>query len=82
MSELLYSDGLRSTPEKAALMDAKIELFNHGKSVFGSLDLFIRWLHSDNFYFDKKPPAEMLSTLEGIKFIDDRLTGMQYGDNA
>ncbi len=61
---------------------ATIDLFAHGKEVFGDEEKFLMWLQSENFYFNNKRPIEWLLTLEGIKHLDDRLTGMEYGDNA
>ena len=58
------------------------QLTKHGIEVFGTKEEFTIWLQRKNFFFDKKAPAELMHTLEGIKFIDDRLTGIQYGDNA
>ncbi|MBK9320080.1 MAG: DUF2384 domain-containing protein [Bacteroidetes bacterium] len=49
---------------------------------FGEKDLFIEWLNENNYYFDNKPPIYFIDTVAGIKFIDNQLTGMQYGDNA
>jgi uncharacterized protein (DUF2384 family) len=54
---------------------------------------FESWLNQENFYFDNKSPVSFLNTITGspvsflntitgIKFIDDRLTAMQYGDNV
>ena len=57
-------------------------LIKHGIDVFGSGQRFRQWLNSDNFYFDKKPPASFLTTGSGIRFIDNSLTGIEYGDNA
>ena len=57
-------------------------LMDNGIKVFGTKENFEIWLQRENFFFDKKAPAEFMYTLEGIKFINDRLTGMQYGDNA
>lgn len=59
-----------------------ISLFRHGKDVFGSVDNFKRWLDKENFFFEKKTPRTFMDTVSGIKFIDDRLTGLEYGDNA
>jgi uncharacterized protein (DUF2384 family) len=59
-----------------------ISLFRHGKDVFGSVVNFKRWLDKDNFFFEKKSPRTFMDTVSGIKFIDDRLTGLEYGDNA
>ena len=59
-----------------------LALIKHGIDVFGNNDNFNKWLYTDNFYFNKKKPIEFLNTISGIKLIDDRLTGMEYGDNA
>jgi len=58
------------------------KLFQHGIQVFGAVKEFNQWLNTKNFYFDDKNPNEYLSTVTGIGFIDDRLTGMEYGDNV
>ncbi|HEY8781625.1 MAG TPA: MbcA/ParS/Xre antitoxin family protein [Mucilaginibacter sp.] len=57
-------------------------LFEHGIEVFGTKKSFTTWLEKENFFFDKKAPAEFMKTEAGIKFIDDRLTGIEYGDNV
>ena len=57
-------------------------LFKHGIEVFGTKENFTNWLEKENFFFDKKAPIEFTKTNIGIKFIDDRLTGIEYGDNA
>jgi uncharacterized protein (DUF2384 family) len=58
------------------------QLINHGIEVFGTKENFTSWLQRENFFFDKKAPVEFMRTSEGIKFIDDRLTGIEFGDNA
>lgn len=57
-------------------------VFFHGKKVFGTEQEFTRWLNQENFYFDGKAPINYLSVISGIKFIDDRLTAMEFGDNV
>jgi len=59
-----------------------ISLFKHGLEIFGTAENFKSWLNKINFYFDKKAPSDFMSTIGGIKFIDDSLTGMEFGDNA
>lgn len=59
-----------------------ISLFKHGIEIFGSSEQFKKWLDTNNFYFDNKSPGIFMDTATGIKFIDDRLTGIEYGDNA
>ena len=58
-----------------------LSLFKHGITIFGSVKEFENWLNQENFYFDNKTPNSFLNTITGIKFIDDRLTAMEYGDN-
>lgn len=57
-------------------------LFKHGASVFGSSKNFESWLDVENLMLDQIKPKEFLGTISGIRFIDDRLYGMEYGDNA
>lgn len=59
-----------------------LSLIKHGIEVFGTKENFANWLEKENFFFDKKAPIEFMDTNSGIKFIDDRLTGIEYGDNA
>jgi len=59
-----------------------LSLIKHGIEVFGSKENFATWLEKENFFFDKKAPIDFMDTQSGIKFIDDRLTGIEYGDNA
>jgi uncharacterized protein (DUF2384 family) len=59
-----------------------LSLIKHGIEVFGTKEDFSGWLSKENFYFDKKAPIEFMNTNSGIKFIDDRLTALEYGDNA
>jgi len=59
-----------------------ISLFEHGIDVFDTTENFDKWLLTGNFYLDNNPPKDFLDTITGIKFIDDRLTAMEYGDNV
>ncbi len=72
---------LKSSLESEYLITL-ISLFKHGQEVFGTVDRFNEWLNKDHFFFDKKPPVSYLNTIAGIQYVDDRLTGIQYGDNA
>ena len=60
----------------------KQSLVEHGIEIFGTKENFQCWLEKENFFFGKKAPAEFMTTDSGIKFIDDRLTGIEYGDNV
>ena len=59
-----------------------LALMKHGLDVFGDKDRFDAWLQTINPFFGNKKPVQYLNTISGIRFTDDRLTGMEYGDNA
>ena len=59
-----------------------LSLIKHGIQVFGTKDGFDQWLTTGNFFLDGKTPVAFLNTVTGIRFIDDRLTAMEYGDNV
>ena len=59
-----------------------ISLYKHGIEVFDSIENFDKWLTTENFLLDKKAPMEFLDTVSGLKFIDDKLTALEYGDNV
>lgn len=59
-----------------------LSLIRHGVEVFGSIKEFDSWLNRENFYFDNRTPLSFMNTVTGIKFIDERLTAMEFGDNV
>jgi uncharacterized protein (DUF2384 family) len=59
-----------------------LSLIKHGLAVFDSMKAFDQWLNQKNFYFDNRSPGSYLNTVTGIKFVDDRLTAIEFGDNA
>lgn len=59
-----------------------LAVIKHGIDAFGSIEAFDQWLNKENFYFDNKHPNTFLNTITGIRFVDDRLTAMEYGDNV
>jgi len=59
-----------------------LSLIKHGAEVFGSVSAFSEWLETDHMFLDWKKPTDFLNTISGIAFIDRRLTGIEYGDNA
>jgi uncharacterized protein (DUF2384 family) len=59
-----------------------LSLIKHGIEVFETKERFSDWLIKENFFFDKKAPIDYMNTNSGIKFIDDRLTALEYGDNV
>lgn len=61
---------------------ALLSLFNHGIDIFGTSDQFGEWLQKPNHFFDNDSPLNFLNTISGIKYTDDRLIAMEYGDNV
>lgn len=59
-----------------------LSIIQHGKKVFGTSEKFDEWLVKENFFFDRKAPIDFLNTITGIRFIDDRLTAIEFGDNV
>jgi len=68
-----------NTQEQLVLL---ISLLKHGIDVFGSKDDFHNWLTTKNFFLDNDMPVSYLKTTSGIRLIEDRLTGIEYGDNV
>jgi len=61
---------------------AMLSLYRHGIHVFGYYQIFNEWLEKVNYFFDNDKPLNFLTTISGIKFIDNRLTAIEYGDNV
>jgi len=59
-----------------------ISLYKHGIEVFGEVEDFNKWLDTENFFLENSKPITYLKTVTGIRFVDDRLTAMEYGDNV
>lgn len=59
-----------------------LSLYKHGAEVFGNTPDFETWLSQKNVFLDDKAPADFLDTISGIRFIDSRLTAIEYGDNV
>jgi uncharacterized protein (DUF2384 family) len=59
-----------------------LALFKHGIQVFGTSASFELWLNTKNFHFNNEKPEQFLNTVTGIRFLDDRLTAMEFGDNV
>ena len=61
---------------------ALISLYKHGISVFGNQKQFNEWLTKPNHFFDNDQPINFFTTISGIRYVDDRLTAIEYGDNV
>ncbi|MBC7391254.1 MAG: DUF2384 domain-containing protein [Opitutaceae bacterium] len=59
-----------------------LSLLKHGIDIFGTSEDFYKWLETPNFQFSGKGPFDFLGTINGIKMVDDSLTGIEYGDNS
>jgi uncharacterized protein (DUF2384 family) len=59
-----------------------LSLFEHGKEVFGTKESFNEWLNEKNFFFNGEAPVNYLNTVAGIRFVESRLTAMEFGDNV
>ena len=59
-----------------------MSLFVHGIDVFGDAEKFNEWLGAENFFLDGQSPSSLLRTVSGIRFVNDRLQAMEYGDNV
>ena len=59
-----------------------ISLYKHGIEVFGDTANFEKWLSMKNHLLDNQAPTSFLDTVSGIKFIDNRLSALEYGENV
>ncbi|MGV8915025.1 MAG: antitoxin Xre/MbcA/ParS toxin-binding domain-containing protein [Kaistella sp.] len=59
-----------------------LSLYKHGIEIFDTVENFESWLSKNNLVLDNRAPFDFLETISGIKFIDDRLTAMEYGENV
>ncbi|TXD82891.1 DUF2384 domain-containing protein [Subsaximicrobium wynnwilliamsii] len=57
-------------------------LYKLGERVFGSKEEFNDWLEKPNFHFNDERPEHFFKTISGIRYIEDRITGIEYGDNV
>jgi putative toxin-antitoxin system antitoxin component (TIGR02293 family) len=57
-------------------------LYNKGRSVFGSVDEFNRWLAEPAFGLGNMIPKDLLETITGIELVSQELTRIEYGDLA
>jgi len=74
----------KSVPMKPYLQEhvfTLLSLFRHGIDFFGSSNKFAEWLQKENYFFGNDKPISFLDTIGGIRFTENRLTAMEYGDN-
>lgn len=98
VSDIILSDWLDITPRTLRNYRSKdhlvlkdtikehiiliLSLYKHGIDVFDTVESFEEWLSKKNYFLDNKAPNEFLGTISGIKFIDNRLIAMEYGENV
>lgn len=59
-----------------------LSLYKHGIEVFDSVKKFELWLSKENYFLNNRPPIDFLETISGLKFIDNRLTAIEFGENV
>jgi len=59
-----------------------LSLYKHGLEVFNTKEEFEQWLTTGNLLLDSKAPMDYLDTVSGLKFIDNRLTAIEFGENV
>ena len=76
---------VKSIPIKPYLQEhvfTLLSLFKHGIGFFGTSSQFGEWLLKKNYFFDNDLPINFLNTISGIRYTDDRLTALEFGDNV
>jgi putative toxin-antitoxin system antitoxin component (TIGR02293 family) len=74
-----------NTPLDAAVSEKVLTLFslyNKGISLFGSVEEFNNWIDLPAFGLGDQIPKHLLSTITGIRLVEDELTRIEYGDLA
>ncbi|MFC0186188.1 Protein of unknown function [Pseudarcicella hirudinis] len=59
-----------------------LSLYKHGIEVFDNVENFELWLSQKNYLLDNHAPVDFLETISGIKFIDNRLNAIEFGENV
>lgn len=59
-----------------------LSLYKHGIEVFDSVEKFELWLSKENYFLNNRAPMDFLETISGLKFIDNRLTAIEFGENV
>lgn len=69
----------KDTQEHIIMLTA---LYKHGAKVFECTQNFNTWLNTPNLFLDNQKPFVFLDTISGIRFLDDRLVAITYGDHV
>lgn len=57
-------------------------LFEKGIGIFGSADVFHKWLHQPAYGLGNQIPFDLLDTFTGVNLIEEELIRIEYGDLA
>ncbi|WCT13914.1 antitoxin Xre/MbcA/ParS toxin-binding domain-containing protein [Mucilaginibacter jinjuensis] len=57
-------------------------LFEKGIALFGSADVFYKWLHQPAYGLGNQVPFDILDTFTGVSLIEEELIRLEYGDLA
>lgn len=55
------------------------DVISKGIEVFGSIDMFTKWLHSEVRHLNYKKPIEFLDTTFGVALVKDTLGRIEHG---
>ncbi|MDE3213746.1 MAG: DUF2384 domain-containing protein [Bacteroidota bacterium] len=59
-----------------------LAIFSHGVEAFGDKNALDKWLLTPNFFFDYNRPESFLHTAAGIRFVEARITAIEFGENV
>ncbi|MCJ8210184.1 MbcA/ParS/Xre antitoxin family protein [Mucilaginibacter sp. RS28] len=57
-------------------------LFEKGIEIFGSADVFHKWLNTPAYGLGNQVPFELMDTFTGMTLIEEELIRLEYGDLA
>lgn len=57
-------------------------LFEKGIAIFGSADVFYKWLNLPAYGLGNQVPFDILDTFTGVNLIEEELIRLEYGDLA
>ncbi|WKN45128.1 MbcA/ParS/Xre antitoxin family protein [Tunicatimonas pelagia] len=70
------------SPQQAEALLKYQKLVQRGETVFGSVEIFKRWLHKPAFGLDGDKPFDLLITSEGLNLVSDEVERIANGEFA
>ncbi|MFN3851968.1 MAG: antitoxin Xre/MbcA/ParS toxin-binding domain-containing protein [Spirosomataceae bacterium] len=58
------------------------EVYDWGKTVFGYVSDFNRWIEKESYGLDYQVPRKLMQTVSGMNLVQDELVRIAYGDLA